>query len=174
MNALLYWLRLGLAAFLAIAPPTIAVDDGAIVARLESEHLLTQEMRELVEGGVPLSFELYCSARAPGSGGASLFASARIRRKIRYDYLRDTYVVEEGAKTLCDTICLDDAEKALRNFACPRLELGKGWKKASFFAELRCLGDPMLEERFGKDGAGLWGGYRPSMKIDVDNPAVRR
>jgi hypothetical protein len=169
MNALLYWLRLGLAAFLAFGPPSLRVDGGAIVASLETEHLLTQEMRELVEGGVPLSFELYCSARVTTDGGTTVFVTKRLRRSIHYDYLRQSYLVEEGEKTLCETAKLDSAEAVLKRYDALRLELGGGWKSASLFFELSCLGDPLLEDRFGKDGSSLWGGYSPSIKVVATN-----
>ena len=170
MSAFLYWLRLGLAAFLAFAPPSLRVDGGVIVANLEAEHMLTQEMRELVAGGVPLSFELYCSAKAD-SGELS---ARRVRRSIGYDYLRRSYRIEEEGRSSREAASLGEAEKILKRFDSLSLDLGAGWKRASLFVELRCLGDPLLEKRFGVDGASLWGGYRPSIRLDVANAVAPR
>jgi hypothetical protein len=172
VGALLYWFRIGLAAFLAFAPPVVRVDGNMLIVSLGTEHVLTQEMRELVEGGVPLSFELYCSAKPDGGdGGLSIW---RVRRSIRYDYLRESFIVNVGDKVLLEVKDIDSAEASLRRYDGVRFELKGGWTRISIFAELRSLGDPLLSDRFGKDGASLWGGYRPSVKVDISKSGATR
>jgi hypothetical protein len=167
VNALLYWLRVGLAAFLAFAPLQARTEKNAYVANLETAHVLTDEMRDLVAGGMALDFELYCSLKTRRSDGGTPFSIKKIKRSIVFDYLRREFAVSQDGTELGAARDIEAAEKILKRYDGISFELPDDWSSAAFFAELRCLGNPLLEERFAKSGSSLWNGYRPSVKGEV-------
>lgn len=169
MGALLYWLHAGLAIYLAFAPPVIRAGPTEVDARLETKRVLTEEMRELVIGGVRLDFELYVSLHTEGPDGKPDTTVRKIRRNIGYDYVRMLYNVEEDGKNLFEGKTVDEAEEAIKRYDGIAFSVPEGWKRASLFAQLRVLDNAMLRDSFGKSGADLWNGYSPSVSVDFAN-----
>jgi hypothetical protein len=170
VDIILYWLRVGLMAILAFAPPEVRMAGREAVFALKTERVLTEEMRELAEGGVAFGFELYCSLRCEDSEGRSSLQVQRLARSIRYDYVREVYIVTERGSEISASDNLDKAETVLARYEDIRFALPENWASASFFAELRPLDNPILLERFGKSGSRLWNGYRPNARVTIKRP----
>lgn len=169
MGPLFYWLNISLSVFLAFAPPEVHIDNRGIVVSLETAHVLTSEMAGLVSGGLSLEFELYCSLRVTGTDGASTLVIRKIHRSIGYDYLRESFFVVEDGRELGAFKDPVSAQELLRRYSDLSFSLQSGWKEVSLFVELRSVGNPLLEERFGKDGMSLWNGYSPAAKAELSN-----
>jgi hypothetical protein len=164
VNVILYWLRVGLATFLAFAPLQVRIEKNVYLADIETAHVLTDEMRELVSGGMSLDFEMYCSLKTTRADGDALLSIRKIKRSIGYDYLRREFAISQDGSEIGAARDIEDAESILRRYEGLSFDLPDDWRRAVFFAELRCLGNPLLEERFGKSGSSLWNGHRPSVK----------
>jgi hypothetical protein len=173
MNALLYWLHLGLAAYLAFMPVQVRPSPDKIEVTLETKRLLTEDMGVLASGGLNFEFELYISLKAKYEDVRSELSVRRIRRALDYDYLSRKYIVYENGKKLAVTDTLSEAENSVKKFESITFQMRGDWTSASLFAELSVLDSPLLIERFGKRGSDLWGGYRPSVTLDIINPEAQ-
>ncbi len=169
MDILRYWLHAGIASILLLTIPQIWLDDDNIAMNIQVQQVLTSEMEQLVSGGIPLDFELYCSGKFTGNQqGMQKTVIHRIKRSIKYNYLNDCYIVSEGKTELAKTTSLKKAEHILCQYKNIQLQTPKDWISVNIFVELSSLGNSLLTEKFSRSGASLWNGYKPTATITVD------
>jgi hypothetical protein len=177
MDALLYWLHVGLAGFLAFLPVQADFAPGRLELSFQTAHALTDQMKELVTSGLDLELELYVSLHAISAGGKSTLSIRRVRRLAGYDFRSREYFLREDLAGRSPTAQaprhfrdLAGLEQALCRYPPLGFHLPDDWKKTSAFARLTILDNQLLTERFGLRGLDLWDGYQPSVTQDWERP----
>ncbi len=162
MQALLYWLQIGIAMTIGFLDPVAAFDGRQFVVRLETKALFTDRMRDLVAHGLTLTLDLDASLKVENPNGSTLRIYRNQRRSLRQDPLTKHYLLEDetGRKEYLD---LDALEKAARSFQPFAFPLPEAWKSLSLFAKLRLVDDAVLSARLGIPASELWEGYSPTI-----------
>jgi len=99
----------------------VEVEDTSVSAQVQAQTLLTKEMRNLIEHGVSIEFELYNSLLLEGEEGKTLY-QIRIFRTVSYDYYRDRYCLLTTFRqravnpVLREFSEFEDLDKALADF----------------------------------------------------------
>ncbi|MEI6387636.1 MAG: hypothetical protein WCQ50_13445 [Spirochaetota bacterium] len=162
MQALLYWLQIGIAMTIGFLEPVAAFDGRGLVVRMETKALFTDRMRDLVAHGLTLTLDLDASLKVELVNGSTMRIYRNQRRSLRQDPLLRHYLLEDetGSREYAD---LDALEKAARRFQPFDFPLPAAWKSVSLFAKLRLVDDAVLSDRLGIPASELWEGYSPTI-----------
>ena len=155
---------MGIALLIYFQSPQIIIGPNYIETRLELANLLTEEMKELMQHGVHYEFELYSSLNIKGKEKKDLIIN-RQKRKIEYDFLKNTYNLSINDVHVYQTDSLNKILKKAKQFHkiyfyCNTSE----YQKYSFFAEVRLLENTIIKKRLKISTGELWKNHIPSVK----------
>jgi hypothetical protein len=163
------WLKIGIMILISLTVQEIEVSDTSISAVVLADTLITEEMKELIDHGVKIEFELYNSLILKGAGKET-FLKKRIVRSVSYDYYDEQYVLElqkNGTQREQRFISFNELDRAASDFGRIIFVINdKDYTEYSWFSQLSLLPNKMIEDELGQKTEKLWGNYSPSITIE--------
>ena len=164
------WLKIGIMILISLTVQEIEVSDTSISAFVLADTLITEEMKELIDHGVEIEFELYNSLILKGEGKEALLIK-RIVRSVSYDYYEEQYILG-SQKT--DSHLEEERFISFNEFDMAASDFGritfvfnnKDYTEFSWFSQLSLLPNKIIEDELGQKTEKLWGNYSPSVTIE--------
>jgi hypothetical protein len=170
------WLKVGIAIYLAFTAPKVDVTADGVTVTVALEHLLTEEMEDLLHHGVSFEYELYCSLRArpkdPTEKAGLMIV--RVSRILSYDYLEGAYSIAENGGAPVTFRAKEEMREASRTYTGIRFSADtERYKDFSLFAQVRLRENPLIEDTLGMSTGDLWAGFSPSMEVGFAHEGIR-
>jgi len=170
---ILQWLKVGIALFLAISKPSVEIQKENVKIHFEISNIVTDEIATLINNGVEFEYEAYISLIAVDASNKKNLFKNRVRRKIKYDYLNNTYYLSENNNLLIKYDSLENLLIDAKKYPNIIFNLNSNnYTSYSFFIEISLIENPMIEEKLKMKTSDLWNGYRPSIKYNCDKNGV--
>jgi hypothetical protein len=174
--SVLQWLKIGISLYLAFTAPKVDVTLEGVTVSVALEHLLTEEMEELLQHGVRFEYELYCSLRAlpKDPSRKSDLMIVRVSRILSFNYLEGTYSISENGAAPAVYRTVEEMREESRKYAGLRFAADTElYKEYSMFAQVRLKEDPRIKEALGMSTRDLWAGFSPSLEVEFSREGLR-
>jgi hypothetical protein len=170
---ILKWLKVGISLFLLFNQPLIIIEEKQIILNLEMSNLLTKQMINLVNHGVEIEYEIYVSLLAFDQNNNKELFKTKIRRKLYYDYLDNTYYLVENnnMKGHFHNINLLIAEAKRFEQIVFELQTDK-YAYYSLFAQMTLIENTIIEDQLKMKTKDLWDGYKPYIEMQFDKSGM--
>ncbi|MBI9099679.1 MAG: hypothetical protein JEY91_14465 [Spirochaetaceae bacterium] len=160
------WLKIGIMVLVSLTVEEIEVNETSVSALVRAETLLTQEMKDLIEHGVTIEFELYNSLLLKGK--EERFFKKRIYRSISYDYYREVYALrsvdDAGVIEVREFSRYRELDMAVADFGQIVFTYSNDeFDSLSWFSQISLVANKIIEEELGQNTESLWDNHRPSV-----------